>query len=136
MEGLQVTTLSDMQTALRGAITDVLSEAWYYRLLTSGPATETRTYGSWIAVQALGTGQTTAQEYDDRRQVFRRRETIFAMISDAVAVLNQGDQFKDASGIIWHIDGIASRAHGFGTINYQASRDIPLQASPNRDGGV
>lgn len=131
-----MTALADIRTTLQSVITDVLSEAWYYRRLTSGPATETRTYGTWTAVQALGTAQTTDEQYDERRQAFKRRETIRVRVSDALADLHQGDQFKDAAAIIWAIDGIASRAANCGTVAYSASRDIPLLASPARDGGV
>lgn len=132
-----MTLRADIQTALREVITDLGETTWYYRRLTSGPATATRTYGSWTAVTVHASGRSDQKEYDEDRRTWTRRETMIARVSDALADLHQGDQFKDAAGKIYAVESVASNAQNAGTIAYRLAYDVPLRVEAgNRNGGV
>lgn len=131
-----MTLRADIQTALRSVITD-LGETWQYRRLTSGPATHTRTYGSWTDVVASASGRSDTQEYDEDRRQWTRREALTLRVSDALSDLHQGDQVKDPAGKIYGVLFVASNAHNAGTIAYRCSNDVPLKSEAgNRQGGV
>lgn len=128
-------SLAEIRSALRLAMAD-LSESWQYRTLTSGPVAETRTYSSWASISALCTGRQIVEEWDDRRQAMRRKETARIRVSDANSELHVGDQVQDTSNAVWAIDGIASQAVNCGTIAYAISRDVPMKGTPRQDGAV
>lgn len=130
---LSTSIRSAMQAILR-TVPGILGENWWYQRLTSGPAAEARTYAAMTVVAVHVTGRTTLEEYDDRRQMFVRKERARMRLSDALADLHQGDQVIDQTGLVYAVRGI--EASGVGTIAYTIERDLPLVASPPRNGGV
>lgn len=127
---------SEIQAALRGVI-DTLGETWQYRRLTSGPSTNTRTYGSWTDVTASASGRSAPSEWDEAKSIWKRVERTRVRVSDALADLHQGDQLKHPDGDVYAIMGIASNALDAGTIAYDCERTKPLKAEAvDRDGGV
>ncbi len=130
---LSTSVRSAMQTVLR-TVPSILGENWWYQRLTSGPAAEARTYGTVTAVAVLVSARITAEEYDERNSVWKRRERARLRTSDVLADLHQGDQVIDPNGVFYAVSGIESS--GTGTIAYSIVRDIPLRAGPNRGGGV
>ncbi len=111
-----------------------LGENWFYQRMTTGPADSPRTYGTPTTFAVHITGRTTGEEYDERRQVWLRKERARLRVSDALADLHQGDQVIDPAGTLYAVRGIESS--GVGTIAYTIERDIPLKAGPDRAGGV
>ncbi len=125
------------QTAIRTILRTVpslLGANWYYSRLTSGPASQTRTHSTPTVFAVLVTNRTTVEEYDNDRQAWTRRERARARCSDALLDLHQGDQLIDPDGVVWAVMGMLSS--GIGTTAYHIERVIPLQAAPNRRGGV
>lgn len=131
-----MTMRDDIRASLQAA-NDSIGESWQYRRRTSGPSAQSPSYGAWTAVTANPTGRAAPQEWDDRRQVWKRVERVRVRVSDALADLHQGDQLKDADGVTWAITGIASNALRTGTIAYECERAVPLKAeSGNREAGA
>jgi hypothetical protein len=131
-----MTLRSDIQTGLRDVVT-ALGETWQYRRLTSGPGASTRTYGTWTNVTAHATGRSAPQEWDDRRNVWKRVERVRVRVSDVLTDLHQGDEIQDPSGAVFSVQGIASNAPNLGSIAYDCARSVPLKVEGgNRDGGV
>ncbi len=131
-----MTVRSDIQSILRTVPTILGETTWTYRRLTSGPAAETRTYGSATAITVHSSGRGHDEVYDEPRGVTKRVERMVCRVSDAVAVLHQGDQFIDAATDYWNVVGLVPGAQNIGTVAYNTIREIPLAASPNRNGGV
>lgn len=130
-------SLADIQAATRQVVASgALSEAWQYRLMTSSPATDARTYGSWLAIRALCTGRTMVQEYDDRGRGVIRREQARLRVSDASTALRNGDQVQDPAGSTWAVLGVASQSTGSGTVAYTIERAARMVVSPDRGGSV
>jgi len=131
-----VSIRSDIQTALRQVIAD-LGETWQYRRRTSGPATQTVTYGSWTDVVAHATTRSAPQEFQDDSRDARRVERMRVRVSDALADLFAGDQFKQPDGTVWAVVGIQSNAPNAGTVAYEVERTTPVKAEAgNRGGGL
>lgn len=131
-----MTLRDDIQASLRGVI-DSLGETWQYRRLTSGPATHTRTYGSWTDVTVSASSRSDMMEYDEDRRQWTRREAVTVRVSDALSDLHQGDQVKDPAGKVYAMQFVASNALNAGTIAYRCSNDVPIKSEGgNRQGGV
>ncbi len=128
-----MTLRDDIRESLRDVV-DLLGETWQYRRLTSGPATETRTYGAWADVTAHPTSLTWDQTWNEDRQAWERTETQRLRIKDDLAQLNPGDQVRDTAQVVWAVG--AQQAAGVGTKAYTVMRTIPLQADAGRGGGV
>lgn len=127
---------SEIQSALRGAI-DTLGETWQYRRRTSGPANPTESRDAWADVVVHATSRATPQEYDEDRRLVKRSEKCQIRISDALADLHAGDQFKDPNGVVWAVNGVASNAQATGTVAYECTRAVPLKAeASDRKSGV
>lgn len=128
---------SEIQDAMRSVVA-ALGETWQYRLRTSGPSVQTATYGAWANVTAHATGLGAPQEWDDKRQAWKRVERIRVRISDAVAVMHQGDQLKDTASVVYAVEGIASNAPNTGTVAYDCARTVPLkgEAGGGRSAGA
>ncbi len=131
-----MTLRAEIQTTLRGVI-DMLGETWQYRRMTSGPAAATRTYGSWTNVTTHASGRSAPQEWDERRNAWKRVERVRVRVSDALADLHQGDQFKAPDLAVFAVQGVASNAPNTGTVAYDCERTVPLKVDAgNREGGV
>ena len=124
----------DIQTGLREVIAS-LGETWQYRRRTSGPANPTQAFGAWTNVTACPTAMAGPPEYDEDRRTWKRTESLSVRVSDAVADLYHGDQFKDTAGLIYAVVGVASAVPNTGTVRYDIERTEPRKAeSANRRG--
>jgi hypothetical protein len=131
-----MTVRADIQTALRDVVT-ILAESWQYRRRTSGPSAQTPTYGTWTAVDAHPTGGGDQVDYDDARQTEKRVERMRVRVSDALADLHIGDQFKDTGSVVWAVIGVASKSPNTGTVSYACERAVPLKVGAgDRQGGA
>jgi hypothetical protein len=123
-----VTLRDEIQASLRGAVA-IMSEPWQYRRRTSGPSAQTPTYGTWANVDAHPTAGGDQLDYDEARQTGKRVERMRVRVSDALADLHVGDQFKDTGSVVWAVIGIASKSPNTGTVAYSCERAVPLKAS-------
>jgi hypothetical protein len=124
----------DIAAATRSVVT-ALGETWAYRRLTSGPAAETRTYGSWTDMTAHVSFETNAEGYGEQDYSVTRQETAKLRVTDALTRLQQGDQVRAPDGAtVWSVVGVSSS--GVGTRGYQISRSVPLRGGPDRGGEV
>jgi hypothetical protein len=131
-----MTLRDDIQTALRQVITD-LGETWQYRRRTSGPSSQTVTYGSYANVVVHASGRSAPQEFEEDSRTVNRMERMRVRVSDALADLYAGDQFKDPDNVVWAVVGIGSNAPGTGTVAYEVERTVPVKADGgNRGGGI
>lgn len=131
-----MTLRADIQSALRQVVAD-LGETWQYRRRTSGPASQTVTYGSWTDVVAHATARSAPQDFADDSRDARRVERMRVRVSDALADLFAGDQFKEPDGTVWAVAGVQSNAPATGSVAYDVERTTPAKAEAgNRGGGL
>lgn len=130
-----MTLLDEIRTATRDVLASGnLSDAWEYRQRTSAPTTTPATYGSWSAVRALQTGRRFEEQYNEDGQRMSRVEVCSLRISDTGPALKHGDQVRDASQVVWAVDGQESGAAG--TMRFRLTREVPNKQTPNRNGGL
>ncbi len=132
-----MTLRADIQTQLRlvTSVTDGIGETWQYRLLTSAPGVDTRTYGTATNIVGHQSNRTHSEGFQNDQGVWMRQEKCSFRTSDALQELKQGDQLSDPSSIYWAVVGVAST--GVGTRRYELTRDVPLYAEgTSRNGGV
>lgn len=123
-----------MKTALRGVVA-FFGDAWTYRALTSAYDAETRTYGSYTAFTAQVVAVNVSDDYDQLKAAFVKKERIVLKCSDAI-LLNVGDQTKNATGTVYHVDGPDDAMVADGLIRYRCSRMAPQLGEAQRGGGV
>ena len=92
-----MTLRTDIEAATRSVVT-ALGESWSYRRLTSGPAEQTRTFGSWTTVVGHVSGRNDALAYDEGSDASTRTERGTLRVSDALT-LYQGDQVRNPDGV-------------------------------------
>lgn len=125
---------ADVIIAQTKAAVAYLSQPHQFKRLTSSPANEgTRTYGTATAFSGVLTNRQMMEEYDEKHGSWVRREHMTLRI-DETTILKLGDLVVDVYSVEWAVSGIMSGAYG--STRYTLSRDIPLVAAPNRNGGV
>ncbi len=132
-----MTLRADIQTQLRTvvSVTAGIGETWQYRVLTSAPGVDTRTYGTATDIVGHQSNRTHSEAFENERGVWMRQERCSFRTSDGATELKQGDQLADPNSVYWAVTGIASS--GVGTRRYELTRDVPLYAEgTSRNGGV
>ncbi len=113
-----------------------IGEYWEYRLLTSKPSADPRTYGDWDAIHGISTQGAETQTYDEDRKVFKKymNSSFRYQTGSLTKAVRIGDQVKDPEGLVWDIVGMLSS--GPGTIALNIGREIALISGPDRKGGL
>lgn len=124
-------TARDIVTTAARLVVSTFGETWQYRQRTSTGAA-TPAFGSYTDIVVHETQRTWAEEYDEERDQYIRRERCSARTSDADVSLVAGDQLKDTNGGVWAVVAVASS--GPGSRRYDLQRDNAILQSPRRGG--
>jgi hypothetical protein len=107
-----------------------------YRLITSAPGVEPRTYGLWTAINAQFQEKMASQVYDEQRSIrFRRRRAHF-VVADTLSLPEGCQVCIGAAQPFFEVSGIDEphQVH-MGHITYALVRDEPIMTDAARGGG-
>lgn len=107
-----------------------------YRLITSPPGVEPRTYGLWLAQTGQFQEKVASQMYDETRSMRWLRRRAHYVVFDALS-LTEGSQVSiGAAQPFWEVSSIDEpHQKHMGHITYALIRDEPLQTDAARGGG-
>lgn len=107
-----------------------------YRLITSAPGVEPRTYGAWTLAVAQFQEKIASQMYDEQRNIRWHRRRAHFVVADTLTLTDGSQVSLFSAQPFWEVAGIDEphMVH-MGHITYALIRDEPLMTDAARGGG-